>query len=35
MVVAIYGMLVGKFAERRANAERDALQARFINVGDA
>ncbi|MEP0203103.1 MAG: MotA/TolQ/ExbB proton channel family protein [Halioglobus sp.] len=34
MVVAIFGMLVGKFAERRAIAERDALQARFINIGD-
>ena len=34
MVVAIFGMLVGKFAERRAIAEREALQARFINIGD-
>ena len=33
MVVAIFGMLVGKFAERRAIAEREALQARFIDVG--
>ncbi|MEP5765620.1 MAG: MotA/TolQ/ExbB proton channel family protein [Halieaceae bacterium] len=33
MVVAIFGMLVGKFAERRAIAERDALQARFVYIG--
>ena len=33
MVVAIFGMLVGKFAERRAIAEREALLARFIDLG--
>ena len=34
MVVAIFGLLVGKFAERRAISERDRLQARFSYVTD-
>ena len=29
MVVAIFGLLTNKFAERRADGERDNLQARF------
>jgi biopolymer transport protein ExbB len=34
MVVAIFGLLVGKFAERRALAEHDRLQARFSYVSE-
>jgi biopolymer transport protein ExbB len=34
MVVAIFGLLVGKFAERRAIGERDRLQARFSYVAE-
>ncbi len=32
MVVAIFGLLIGKFAERRAIAERDRLEARFSYI---
>ncbi len=34
MVVAIFGLLVGKFAERRAISERDRLQARFSYISE-
>jgi len=33
MVVAIFGLLVSKFAERRAQAERDTLQSRLAFLG--
>ena len=32
MVVAIFGLLIGKFAERRAISERDRLEARFSYI---
>ncbi|MBT8138220.1 MAG: MotA/TolQ/ExbB proton channel family protein [Gammaproteobacteria bacterium] len=32
MVVAIFGLLTSKFAERRAIAERDSLPGRFISA---
>jgi biopolymer transport protein ExbB len=32
MVVAIFGLLIGKFAERRAISERERLQARFSYI---
>ncbi len=32
MVVAIFGILIGRFAERRAISERDRLQARLSYV---
>jgi biopolymer transport protein ExbB len=34
MVVAIFGLLASKFAERRAFAERDALIGRFTHLGE-
>ncbi len=34
MVVAISGLLVSKFAERRAIVERDSLQSRLVQVGE-
>ena len=34
MVVAIFGMLVSKFAERRANTECDALPSRLAHMGE-
>jgi biopolymer transport protein ExbB len=34
MVVAIFGLLIGKFAERRAISERDRLQARLSYATD-
>jgi biopolymer transport protein ExbB len=34
MVVAIFGLLISKFAERRANAERDALSGRLAHMGE-
>jgi biopolymer transport protein ExbB len=34
MVVAIFGLLIGKFAERRAIAERDRLEARLSYITD-
>jgi biopolymer transport protein ExbB len=33
MVVAIFGMLISKFAERRAATERETLQSRFAHMG--
>lgn len=35
MVVAIFGLLTSKFAERRALVERDSLQSRFAQLGEA
>jgi len=34
MVVAIFGLLISKFAERRANSERDALPGRLAHTGE-
>jgi biopolymer transport protein ExbB len=34
MVVAIFGLLVSKFAERRATSERDALSSRLAHAGE-
>ncbi len=34
MVVAIFGLLLGKFAERRAFAERDRLEARLSFIAE-
>ena len=34
LVVAIFGLLASKFAERRAVAEREALSGRFSHVGE-
>jgi biopolymer transport protein ExbB len=34
MVVAIFGLLIGKFAERRAISERDRLEARLSYITD-
>ena len=34
MVVAIFGLLINKFAERRAITERDALASRLTHVGE-
>jgi biopolymer transport protein ExbB len=34
MVVAIFGLLISKFAERRAIIERDSLQSRLVHVGE-